>query len=144
MMKNCVALREVLDCASPLALSKHVDSSSGWNGGRGLPQSKTPARWINPLGCCSLIFAATAAAAPIQFAGHPSELVISEISGRTVRVELFALDDNGKAPSTVLVPFVSTEKFRTRELDGEREFRIGRLHVTAKPQPLTVSVVRLD
>jgi alpha-glucosidase (family GH31 glycosyl hydrolase) len=89
-----------------------------------------------------------ASAAPLQFAGHKSELIISEVSERTVRVELFALDENGKAippaPSTVLVPFTATEKFRARELSGEKEVRVGALRVSIKPQPLTVSLRRAD
>jgi alpha-glucosidase (family GH31 glycosyl hydrolase) len=85
---------------------------------------------------------------PIRFAGAPAELVISEVSERTLHLELAPLDDQGRprppAPSTVLVPFPTVEKWRGRELAGPRELQIGRLRVTIQPQPLTVSVRRAD
>lgn len=87
-------------------------------------------------------------AAPIQFAGHPSELVISEVSERTVRVGLFSLDQDGKAilpvPSTVLVPFASEVKWRGTELAGEKELRVGGLRVLVKGQPLVVRISNSD
>jgi len=85
-------------------------------------------------------------ASPIRFAGHDAELVLSEISERTLRVGLFPLDDQGHSrpptPSTVLVPFPSNEKLRARWLTGAKELRAGRLRVTVKTQPLTVTVRR--
>ncbi len=91
---------------------------------------------------------AAEAHATIRFAGAPVELSVSEVSERTVRVELFALDEQGKprptTPSTVLVPFPTTEKLRVRELPGERELRVGFLRVLIKPQPLIVSLRRDD
>ena len=46
-----------------------------------------------------------AASTPIRFAGQNAELVLSEISARTLRIELFALDEQGRSrpptPSTV-------------------------------------------
>ena len=75
------------------------------------------------------------------------EVVISEISERTLRLQFAPLDeqDHPRPPgsSTVLVPFASVEKLRTRELDTEKEVRVGQLRVTIRPQPLTV-VVRSD
>src|SRR5712692_9284180 len=63
--------------------------------------------------------------APVQFAGQKSELVVSEISDRTVRIELSPLDEKGRprtaTPSTILVPFPATEKLRIRELAAEKE-----------------------
>src|SRR6266571_366468 len=38
-----------------------------------------------------------AASTPIRFAGQNAELVLSEVSERTVRVELFALDEQGRS-----------------------------------------------
>ena len=65
-----------------------------------------------------------------------------------MRIELFALDEQGRArpptPSTVLVPFTSTEKLRTRQMTGAKELRAGRLRVTVTAQPLTVTVRRQD
>jgi len=89
-----------------------------------------------------------AGSTPIRFAGQNAELVLSEISARTLRIELFALDEQGRsrppAPSTVLVPFPSTDKLRARQMTGAKELRSGRLRVTVKTQPLTVTVRRQD
>src|SRR4029077_17376562 len=78
------------------------------------------------VGCVLLSQLATAfAAVPIQFAAQNAELAISEISERTLRIELAPLDEQGRPapamPSTVLVPFPSMEEFRARELVNERE-----------------------
>jgi alpha-glucosidase (family GH31 glycosyl hydrolase) len=87
-------------------------------------------------------------AAPIQFAGQNAELVLSEVSERTIRVQLFAIDaSNEPQPpesSTVLIPFVQTEKFRARELSVEQELRIAGLRVTVTSPPLAVSLRRAD
>src|SRR3989442_5941125 len=95
-----------------------------------------------------LFFGWCASAATLQFAGQRAELVVSEVSGRTVRLQLFALDQNGNvvppASSTVLGPFATTEKWRAREVTGEKELRVGELRVSVKPQPLTVSVRHAD
>ena len=82
---------------------------------------------------CAVMFLAVAAlhgqavnAAPIQFAGQNSELVISEVSERTAGIELLPLDEQGHprqaAPSTILASFPMIEKLRARELNGEKEF----------------------
>src|SRR6202007_2072544 len=47
-------------------------------------------------------------------------------------------------PSTVLVPFSSTEKLRTRESKRQEEVRVGQLRVTINPKPLTVSIRGAD
>ena len=93
--------------------------------------------------------APTLAAGPsIRFAGQNAELVLSEVSEQTLRIELFPLDEQARArppaPSTVLVPFASTETLRTRQLTGAKKLRSGRLRVTVKTQPLTVTVRRQD
>ena len=84
------------------------------------------------------------AVGPIRFAGVPAELTVSEVSERTVRLQLASLDDAGRprsaTPSTVLVPFASTEKLRVRELSSDKELSVGRLRLLIKPQPLTVFV----
>src|SRR5688500_9119515 len=85
---------------------------------------------------------------PISLAAVAVELSVHEISERTVRVQLAPLEENGKAlpaaPSTVLVPFKSVEKFRVRELGGEKQLRVGQLRVTIRSQPLTVSLRRVN
>jgi alpha-glucosidase/alpha-D-xyloside xylohydrolase len=90
----------------------------------------------------------TFAAAPIRFAGQDAELVLSEVSERTVRIQLSPLDEQGRprtaVPSTVLVPFPATEKLRARELDGEKQIRVGPLRVAVKAQPLAVTVRQDD
>jgi alpha-glucosidase/alpha-D-xyloside xylohydrolase len=99
---------------------------------------------------CLLSLACPAAKADsrIQFGGVPVELMIGQVSERTLRLELSPLDEQGQTraelPSAVLVPLSITEKLRVRELAGERKLRVGRLQVTIKPQPLTISVRRAD
>ena len=75
-----------------------------------------------------------------------AELIVSEVSERTVRIQLQAQGDARSSGSTVLVPFDSTEKFRTElgERASSRTIRVGRLRVAVKPQPLTVSVGRVN
>jgi alpha-glucosidase/alpha-D-xyloside xylohydrolase len=84
----------------------------------------------------------------IQFGGVPAELVISQISERTLRLELKPLDAQGQAqtavPSPVLDSFPMTGKLRLRELVGEKQLRVGQLRVSIKPQPLTITVRRAD
>jgi alpha-glucosidase (family GH31 glycosyl hydrolase) len=84
----------------------------------------------------------------LQLFGLPVELAVSEVSERTVRLELLPLDEQGEpragTPSTVLASFSSTEKLRTRELAGAKELRVGQLRLTIRPQPLTVAVRRMD
>jgi alpha-glucosidase/alpha-D-xyloside xylohydrolase len=95
-----------------------------------------------------LVLAAMAADAgsTIRFAGLSGELVISEVSERTVRVELSLLDKQANPhpaiPSSVLVPFPVKEKLRVRELAREKQIGVGRLRVTVKPEPLTIAVRR--
>src|SRR5207247_6612710 len=103
----------------------------------------------------SFLFTALHVSAPaaepgvaIRFAGQNTELAISEVSERTVRVELSPLDEQGKprpaTPSTVLVSFPRTGRLRARELSAEKELRVGQLRVLFKPRPITVSVRRAD
>ncbi|HEX5222412.1 MAG TPA: TIM-barrel domain-containing protein [Verrucomicrobiae bacterium] len=105
-------------------------------------------RWFASACCAGLAFVAIAAGAAgtIRFNGSPAELVVSEVSERTVRIELFPLDEQGKPrpaiPSTVLVPFSVKEELRARELPREKQVRAGDLRVAIKADPLTVSVRR--
>ena len=100
--------------------------------------------------CCVAWLASVATAAEvsgtIRFNGSPAELVVSEISERTVRIELSPLDEQGKprpaTSSSVLVPFPVKEKLRARELARARDIRVGQLRVSVKAQPLTISVRR--
>jgi alpha-glucosidase (family GH31 glycosyl hydrolase) len=98
--------------------------------------------------CAGLAFVAIAAeaAGTIRFNGSPAELVVSEVSERAVRIELFPLDEQGKArpaiPSTVLVPFATRERLRTRESAREKQLRVGKLRVAIKTEPLAISISR--
>src|SRR5688500_1284507 len=91
------------------------------------------------------LLSGSAAESPVNPRG---ELTISEISERTLRLQFSRLDERGNPhppmSSTVLVPFVSTEKLRTRELATEKEIRAGQLRVAIRPRPLTVSVHRAN
>src|SRR3989442_13140014 len=89
------------------------------------PLAGDPARnGCHPLFCAFLVLTLSArtfaAATPIRFAGQNAELVLSEVSERTLRVELFPFDEQGRsrpaAPSTVLVPFPFFEKLRARQI----------------------------
>src|SRR5262249_16487145 len=55
----------------------------------------------------------------ILFGGRPAELTLSEVSDRTLRIELAQLDEDGRPrrsePSTVLVPVPAVEKLRVRQ-----------------------------
>src|SRR5262245_206372 len=92
--------------------------------------------------------AAHGAGSRLELFGAPVELAISEVSARTVHLQLTPLDDQGRPSegprSTILVSFPAKEKLRIRELDRERELRVGDLRVTVKPQPLTVLVKQAD
>jgi alpha-glucosidase (family GH31 glycosyl hydrolase) len=86
-------------------------------------------------------------ATPVLFAGAKAQLIISEISERTLRFELAFLDQNQLRTvpaSTVLVPFPSAERLRIRELIGEKQMEVGALRVTLSASPLTISVRRAD
>jgi alpha-glucosidase/alpha-D-xyloside xylohydrolase len=98
---------------------------------------------------CLLLCCVTARAESfIIFDGLPVELKISEVSEQTVRIELASLDKQGNlqhaASSPVLVDFLTKEKFRARELNKEKQLRVGQLRIVLKPQPLTVVVRRAD
>jgi alpha-glucosidase/alpha-D-xyloside xylohydrolase len=92
--------------------------------------------------------AVPACASTIHFGGDPAELVVSEVSPHTLRLQFSPLDDRGKprppAASTILVSFFSAEKLRVRELAGVKQLRIGELRLSLKPEPLTLTVRRLD
>jgi len=86
------------------------------------------------------------AATEIRFAGHPGELVISEVSERTARIQFFPFDLNGRprqpAKSTVLVPFDATEKLRLKALDGTKTVNVGTVRVNVTADPLTIAFQR--
>jgi len=84
----------------------------------------------------------------VEAGGTPAELKISEVSERTLRVELTPLDKNGvpqaASPSPILVDFTEKEVIRTRQFNEKREIRIGHFRIAIQSQPLTVTVRRAD
>jgi alpha-glucosidase/alpha-D-xyloside xylohydrolase len=85
----------------------------------------------------------TRAAAIIQLGGLPAELVVSEISDHTLRLQLIPAGSL-PVPSTVLAPFPLIERFRARQLPQPKELRVGRLRISIHLRPLTVSMRRPD
>lgn len=84
----------------------------------------------------------------IHFGSGPGELVVSEISDRTVRIELFSLDDAGQRrvteAGTALISFPAVEKLRTRSVAANVELQSGRLRVQIKKEPFSLSIRRED
>ena len=111
----------------------------------GGPRSVVPAflalacLWSAPLG---------AAAGPLWFDGVPVELRISQISERTLRLQLSPVNGPGPArkdpDSAVFAPFASVEKLRLSELTGRTDLHAGPFAVTIQAAPLTISVRRAD
>src|SRR6185436_20174001 len=80
----------------------------------------------------------------LALAAEQPELVIGEISERTVRLQWSSSDQRSRPDSSILVPFPSTEKLRVREPAGEKEIVVGQLRVTIKGSPPVISVRRPD
>jgi alpha-glucosidase (family GH31 glycosyl hydrolase) len=98
---------------------------------------------------CSLTMSFHARAdSAIVFGGVPVDLKISEVSDKTVRIELQPLEaraNNGPlALPWTLASFSAKEVFHARELASEKKIRVGTLRLTILPRPLTVSVRRSD
>jgi alpha-glucosidase/alpha-D-xyloside xylohydrolase len=99
--------------------------------------------------CCPISVRPSAEAdGPIRYGGVPAELSVSQVSDRTLRIEVTPLGERGRPqktpPSAFLVPFPAEKKLRIRELDKQREVRLGEYRVTLRPQPLAVTVRRKD
>jgi alpha-glucosidase (family GH31 glycosyl hydrolase) len=105
----------------------------------GTPAARSAAPWAAEV----LLFVLCSVLCPSGLAAEKTELVISDVSDRTVRIQLVPPTFSVQ-PSTVLMPFAATERLRTTELATEREIRLGQLRLTLKPQPLTISVRRDD
>ena len=80
--------------------------------------------------------------------GAPSEISLGEVSDRTAQLVIAPLDVRGRPlpipPTAAFVAFPTMEKFRGRNLTGPKEIRVGKMRITVKPQPLTISVRRTD
>jgi alpha-glucosidase/alpha-D-xyloside xylohydrolase len=97
------------------------------------------------MNCRSLLLLLNCAAISYATLGsEKSELVVSEISQRTVRLQWPSPDQHGGPDSSILVPFPSTEKLRVRGAVDETTIGAGQLRVTIKSPPLVISVRRPD
>src|SRR3984957_624616 len=98
--------------------------------------------------CASDISARSDATSAILWAGAPCEISLSEVSDRTAQLVIAPIYAQGLPcpvpPSAAFVSFPTTEEFRGRDIDGVREFRVGKMRFTIKAQPLTISVLRAD
>jgi alpha-glucosidase (family GH31 glycosyl hydrolase) len=86
--------------------------------------------------------------ARLHLGTQAAELILSQVSDRTLRVQLTPLDAQGRphpgSLSTVLVAFPQTEIIRLRELVAVTELRAGSLRVVLQPDPLRLTVRRQD
>ncbi|HEX7578351.1 MAG TPA: hypothetical protein VF430_09975, partial [Verrucomicrobiae bacterium] len=98
--------------------------------------------------CASQLCARADTNSTFVWGGAPCEISIGEVSDRTARLVVAPLDERGRPlpvlPSAAFVAFPTTEKFRGRNLAGSREIRAGKMRITVKAQPLTISVRRPD
>jgi alpha-glucosidase/alpha-D-xyloside xylohydrolase len=86
--------------------------------------------------------------AAIRIAEATFELSVSQVSDRTVRIDLSPLDEQ-RTPrpdpkSDVFVPFQVIEKLRIRELSAAKGVQVGQFHLAIKPAPLTLTLTRAD
>jgi alpha-glucosidase/alpha-D-xyloside xylohydrolase len=85
---------------------------------------------------------------PVRYWGANAELSVAAVSDHTAQVVLAPLDEQGKprpAPaSTALVELKPEVKLRTRELKGAEEVTAGKLRLTVKADPLTITVAGPD
>jgi alpha-glucosidase/alpha-D-xyloside xylohydrolase len=94
--------------------------------------------------CSAMVFAEPV---EIRYRDMPAELVISQISDRTLQIVVAPIDESaGEArpapPSSVTVPLDPQEKLRRRALESAEQITVGRLRVEVKADPLTVTVRR--
>src|ERR1043166_7241910 len=113
-------------------------------------RTTTAVRFSNAMRCsiCVLSIVCLFPAVAFEFRGGPHELVISEISDRTIRIQLLPIAPDGKTlppkNTSALVPFASTELFRARELSSSKTIVAKKTRVTASAQPLSISYFRED
>ena len=108
-------------------------------------------RFASKLLCAGVLFVVVNPAwadSSILAGGAPAELKISEVSERTLHIELATLDKRGIPLYAVhppeLVDVSAKERFRARQFNGKKEIRIGHFRVAIQSQPLMVSVNRAD
>src|SRR5262245_24351337 len=91
-----------------------------------------------------LVFIRDTDASTIRFGGQDAELVISEVTPHTVRIEWGPSNEQRKGEATVLESFPVIEKLRVRDVSDDKESRIGLLRVSLKAEPLSLIVRRED
>ena len=103
------------------------------------------------LSVCSILMSspnARAADSAIVFGGVPVDLKISEVSQKTVRIELQPVEaqtnSRAVAPAWTLASFTGKEIFHAHDLASTKKIRVGALRLTIQPRPLMVSVRRSD
>jgi len=98
--------------------------------------------------CAWRLFAGTEINPPVLWSGFNCDFSLSEVSDRTAQLVISPLDDQGQPrplpPSAAFVSFPITEKFRSREIVGEKEVQVAKMRFIIKAQPLTISVHRAD
>src|ERR1041385_581237 len=96
------------------------------------------------LAAVMLFVAGGAMAEPLRMGGGTIEILVRELTDRTVRVDLAPLDDAAKAqapaPSSVIVASAGAARIALRELDDAKSIHIGKFQVTIKGKPLTITV----
>jgi alpha-glucosidase (family GH31 glycosyl hydrolase) len=96
------------------------------------------------LGGC-LLAPKAALAEPVRWWGQDVELTINQVSDHTAQIVLAPLDEKGNprsgGPSTALVEQKLQTKLRLRELAGTKQITVGKLAVTLKQDPLTISIL---
>src|SRR6185312_15427647 len=76
----------------------------------------------------------------ITYGGVPIDLKISEVSEKTVRIELRPVDQSSNADSAswTLADFPATEKFHVHEMASDKKVSVGELRLTIQPRPLAI------
>src|SRR5437870_2346172 len=84
-----------------------------------------------------------ASADPVRSCGKNAELSVGAVSERTVQIVLAPLDEQGAVrpapPSTAFVEQKTQVQWRRRELAGTEDVVVGKMRVTVKPDPLTIT-----
>ncbi|HXT12783.1 MAG TPA: TIM-barrel domain-containing protein [Candidatus Angelobacter sp.] len=106
------------------------------------------APWLAVFCLSVLAYSVAKADSSLQFEGVPVDLTISQVSDKTVRIELRPLGEDGKPVQTPASPtlavFSTKEKFHARELASDKTVRVGDFRVTVQPHPMTIAVRRAD
>ena len=102
---------------------------------------------LSRLGGAALCLAVRPAGAadPLAIGGRPVELVLTPTSGRTLRVSLLPIADDGPAKPIAADPAIVASSsappiVRTRAIAGAQSFDWGQLRVKVSNGPLAISI----